>query len=115
MASQSTFSQSARPLARLEFGFNGTPQNALFFLSSVALTPTTFLNSFPSYPTLYSASQEENPENFLECAFIHGARPLARLGFGGASIFLGEFSLPFPTVPTPFTSSNSLPSYPALP
>ncbi len=44
--------------------------------------------------------------------FDQSVRSLARLGFGGASVFLGAFSLLFPTTPTPSTSFNSFPSYP---
>ena len=47
----SDFIQSARPLARLGSAFNGTPQKAVFLLFPMELTPSTFLNSFPSYPT----------------------------------------------------------------
>ena len=43
-------------------------------------------------------------------SFIEGARPLARIGLGGANIFLEVISLLSPTTPTPFTSSNSFPS-----
>ena len=46
--------------------------------------------------------------------FDQSARPLARLGFDGVSIFLEAFSLLFPMVSTPFTSFNSFPSYPTL-
>ena len=60
-----SFIQGARPLARLGFGFIGTPQKALLLLFSVAFTPSTFLNSFPSYSSLRPASQEENPKKLL--------------------------------------------------
>ncbi len=46
--------------------------------------------------------------------FDQSARPLARLGLGGASVFLGAFYLLFPTTPTPSTSFNSFRSYPTL-
>ncbi len=107
MAAQKTFSQSARPPARLGFGFDLVPQKALFFLSSVALTPSTFLDSFPSYSTLYPLFLRNRPGG----TFIQSARPLARLRFGGVSIFLGALSLLFPLKPTPSTSFNSFPSY----
>ncbi len=108
------FGQVSRPLARLGFSFNGAPHKALFFLFSVALTPSTFLNLFMSYSVLYPASQDENLENRPEGAFIQSARPLARLGLGGVNVFPKVFSLLFPTVPTPFTFSNSFPSYPTF-
>ena len=111
MEPQDIFGQGSRYLAHLEFSFNGTPQKALLFLFPMALTPLTFLNSFPSYPTFSPTSQEENSENGLKGAFIQSARPLARLGFGRANIFLGVFFLLFPTASTPFTSSNSFLSY----
>ena len=93
---QGTFSQGARPLARLKFGFSGTPQRALLFLSVAAFTTSTFLNSLSSYPTFKSATQKENSENCYEGTFIQSAQPLARLGFDGASVFLEAFSLLFP-------------------
>ncbi len=60
-----SFIQGARQLARLGFVFIGTPHKALLLLSSVAFTPSTFLNSFPSYSSLRPASQEENPKKLL--------------------------------------------------
>ena len=46
--------------------------------------------------------------------FSQSARPLARLGFGGVSVFLEAFFFLFPMTPTPFTSSNSFPRYSTL-
>ncbi len=57
--------QGARPLARLGFGFIGTPQKAPLLLSSVAFTTSPFLNSFPRYSTLHPASQQQNPKKQL--------------------------------------------------
>ncbi len=111
MAVQDTFSQSARPLPRLELGLIGTPRKALPFLFAVAFTSSTFLISFPSYSTLRPAPQVENPKNCYKGTFFQSARPLARVGFGGANLFLEVFFLLFPSVSTSFAYSNSFPNY----
>ena len=54
-------------------------------------TPFTSVNPFPSYSTLYTASQEENSENRPKGSFSQDARPLARVGFGGADAILKAF------------------------
>ena len=54
------FSQSARPLARLEFSGASIFLEALFFLFPMTPTPFTSSDSFPRYSTLHPPSQEGN-------------------------------------------------------
>ena len=104
------FSQGARPLTRVGPEFTGTPRKVLIILFSRVPTPFTSFNSFASYSTLYPTSRVENTKKRPDDTFIGSARPLARIGFGGADVVLGAFPLLFPTLSTLFTSFNSFPS-----
>ena len=110
MAAEGTSSQGSRSLARLGFGSCGAPQKALMLLFQKKPTPFTSFNSFPSYPILNPASWTENSKNRPGGTFIEGARPLARVGFGGAHVS-GSFSLLFPMLTTPSTFFKLFSSY----
>ena len=96
-AVQGTFRQGARPLARLEIGFSGTPQKAPLFLSSVAFTPSAFVNSFSSYPTLQSASSGEKPQKTaMKAPSSRVPDPWPVLNLVEPRFFWNHFSSSFP-------------------